>query len=83
MKINKAEGGEFYYTPQQVSVPMSAPLKFESDPDFADVRKLFDKIDECADDDLEKLEKLRLDVQARLDVIFNNDKSINSMISLV
>lgn len=42
VKINKKEGGEFFFTPQQVSVPMSAPLKFESDPDFADVRKLYD-----------------------------------------
>jgi len=41
---------------------MAAPIKFESDPEFADVKKLFDKIDQCADDDLDALEELRLDV---------------------
>ena len=62
---------------------MAAPIKFEADPEFADVRKLYEKIDECADDDLKTLEELRLDVQARLEVIFNRDKNLMSMVKLV
>lgn len=62
---------------------MAIPIKFENDPEFADVKKLYDKIDECPEDDLNTLEELRLDVQARLDDIFNRDKNLNNMVKLI
>jgi hypothetical protein len=54
-------GQNLFSTPQQVSIPMSIPIKFATldTVSFARVKSLFEKIDSCSSSDLKLIEGLR------------------------
>ena len=53
-KINKDNGGDLFFTPQQISIPMSIPIKFGALEEklYSKVKALFDKVDSCDPADL-------------------------------
>ena len=63
-------------TPQQISIPMSVPIKFASldSGKFQDVKQLFEKIDNCDGSDLKNIESLRNQVMDTLGGIYSSQK---------
>lgn len=60
-KINKDNGGNLFFTPEQISIPMSIPIKFNSlEPTkYDEIKKLFNIIDTCDPSDLDNIEQIR------------------------
>ena len=65
-----------FMTPQQVSIPMSIPIKFASleSSKFSQIKALFDQIDSCDNADLKLIENLRTQVQDNLGGIYESQK---------
>ena len=83
-KINKDNGGNLFFTPEQISIPMGIPIKFNSleSKKYGDIQKLFNVVDTCDPTDLDNIEKIRQNIMELLsDVYISQDKGITEIVA--